>query len=84
MQTSDKLFAQNWIEQYRDNMANVRLMEAAQVRGHETASDVCAFREGDWDGAVRYTFIWAESPQGGRLWSDRCVREPYRGVALIR
>ena len=84
MKTSDKLFAQNWVEQYRDNMANVRRTDTAQFRGHETASDVCTFREGDWDATVRYTFVWIYSPQGDRLWHDRCATEPDRGVALIR
>lgn len=84
MQTSDKLFAQNWIEQYRDNMANVRLTEAARYRDYQTASGACACFGNDWDCVVRYSFIWAYAPQIAGLWSDRCASEPSWHEALIR
>ena len=78
MQTSDKLFAQNWIEQYRDNMAYVRHTETAQLRGFETASDICAYyrdQRNNWEYVVRYSFIWAQTPNNGHLWPDRCACE---------
>lgn len=84
MQTSDKLFAQNWIEQYRDNMANVRHTDTAQYRGYETALGACACFGDDWDCVVRYSFVWAESPQITRLWIDRCTSESSWYEALIR
>lgn len=80
MKTSDRLFAQNWIEQYRDNMANVRHTDTAQYRGFETASDVCAYFGDNWDDVVRYSFIWARSPQTDGLWPDRCHCEDYEAL----
>lgn len=73
MKTSDKLFAQNWIEQYRNNMANVRHTDTARYRGFETSSDVCAHFGDDWEGVIRYSFIWAYSPQNDGEWYDRCT-----------
>ena len=84
MQTSDKLFAQNWIEQYRDNMANIRLTGVAQSSGYQTASGACAHFGDDWDSVVRFSFVWAYSPQTDGLWPDRCTRELYWDEALIR
>lgn len=83
MQTSDKLFAQNWIEQYRENMANVRLTETARFGCYQTASGACAHFGDDWDCVVRYSFVWAYAPQIDGLWSNRCAREPSCHEALI-
>lgn len=84
MKTSDKLFAQNWIEQYRGNMANVCHMGQATINDYETASGVCAYFGDNWDAVVRYSFIWAYSPQTDGLWHVRCASEPSSHEALIR
>ena len=58
MTTADRLAAQNWVEQYREQLPSGRNLD--WVNG------------ASWDFAIRCAFRWGFTPQGFNTWLFRC------------
>lgn len=64
MTNADRVFAQNWVEQYRTNFYN------DPDNAHRTALEFMQSRPSA-QSIIGGAFWWSRTPEDG-LWSDRC------------
>lgn len=70
MDRFEKLFGQNWIEQYRQNIAEMPSHCTRRTATSLNESGRCA----DFSDLVNYAFCWEDTEEGQDIWENRYYR----------